>query len=94
MKKYNFDESISRKNTLSVKWDMTKEIFGSEDVLPMWVADMDFRPPSEVLDALKERIDHGIFGYTYSNHSTAESIQQGSKGPRTNVGKGPLGSGF
>jgi len=76
MKKYNFDEAISRNNTLSVKWDMTKEVFGSADLLPMWVADMDFRPPSEVIEALKERIDHGIFGYTYSGESTADSIKQ------------------
>lgn len=54
----NFDEIIDRSNTQSVKWDL----YG-QDVLPMWVADMDFKSPAPVLDALHERVAHGIFGY-------------------------------
>jgi cystathionine beta-lyase len=54
----NFDEIIDRKPTNSVKWS----IYGV-DVLPLWVADMDFRCPQPVMDALKARVEHGIFGY-------------------------------
>ncbi|OCA87583.1 cystathionine beta-lyase [Bacillus sp. FJAT-27225] len=61
----NFDEKIDRLRTASVKWEMTKEIYGTADVLPMWVADMDFHPPQQVLDAIKARVDHGVFGYTF-----------------------------
>ena len=61
-----FDEVIDRSNTGSIKWDpfYLKEIFGREDLLPLWVADMDFRTPQPVIDALVERVKHGIFGYT------------------------------
>ncbi len=57
---YDFDELIDRRGTASDKWDR----FRDRDVLPMWVADMDFRAPPAVLDALRERVDHGVFGYT------------------------------
>lgn len=69
-----FHEKISRLNTASVKWERTKEIFGGEDLWPMWVADMDFRPPQAVIDALKQRLDHGIFGYTFIPKSTYQAI--------------------
>ncbi|MFP4017207.1 MAG: MalY/PatB family protein [Halanaerobiales bacterium] len=59
-----FDKIIDRKNTNSVKWDSCKRVFGSDDVLPMWVADSDWTAPQVVLNALEERINHGIFGYT------------------------------
>lgn len=58
--KYNFDEIILRRDTNSYKWDAAKE----EDVLPMWVADMDFRTAPAVVEALRKRVEHGIFGYT------------------------------
>lgn len=70
----NFDENIDRKNTRSLKWDGMKSGFGREDLLPMWVADMDFRPPKEVIDALRERVDHGIFGYTIITDSLNRAI--------------------
>ncbi|MBT2689443.1 pyridoxal phosphate-dependent aminotransferase [Bacillus sp. ISL-47] len=76
MNQFNFHQKIARENTASVKWDMTKAVFGTTDVLPMWVADMDFQPPEEVKKALEERLDHGIFGYTYAPDSTAEAIVQ------------------
>jgi cysteine-S-conjugate beta-lyase len=69
-----FDQVINRKNTDSVKWD-TKRFFGMEDVLPMWVADMDFPAPDEVIDALHSRVDHGIFGYTMPGSNTEKAIQ-------------------
>lgn len=76
MNRFNFHQKISRENTASVKWDRTKEVFGRSDVLPMWVADMDFQPPEEVKQAIEDRIAHGVYGYTYAPDSTAESIGQ------------------
>lgn len=58
--KYNFDEIISRKNTNSVKWDLAKDV----EVLPMWVADMDFKTAPEILETISEKVSHGIFGYS------------------------------
>ena len=58
--KYNFDEVISRRGTCSYKWDTTVE----ESILPMWVADMDFRTAPSIVEALQKRVEHGIFGYT------------------------------
>ena len=58
---HHFDQVIKRENTSSVKWGLTKEIFGINDVLPMWVANMDFQPPQEVIQALQQRIKHGEF---------------------------------
>ncbi|WP_100013210.1 PatB family C-S lyase [Lentibacillus sediminis] len=59
-----FDTIHDRKNTRSVKWDMLKAVFQSDDVLPMWVADMDFKAPEAVNEALIARAKHGIYGYT------------------------------
>lgn len=58
--KYNFDEIIPRRNSNSYKWDSAKE----DDILPMWVADMDFRTAAPIIQALEKRVQHGIFGYT------------------------------
>ncbi len=63
-KLYNFDEIIDRKNTDSVKVERCKALFGTENVLPLWVADMDFRTPDFILDAIKKRLEHPILGYT------------------------------
>ena len=57
--KYDFDEIIPRRGTNSYKWDSA----GDADVLPMWVADMDFRTAPPVVEALRKRVEHGIFGY-------------------------------
>ena len=64
--KYNFDEVIDRQNTNAVKCEpsVLKEMFKSEDVLPLWVADMDFKCPDVVIKAISERVEHGIFGYS------------------------------
>ena len=62
----NFDEIIDRKNTDSIKYDLAARRGMPEGILPMWVADMDFRAPDCVLDALAERCQHGIFGYSES----------------------------
>ncbi|TFZ41294.1 hypothetical protein E4100_01585 [Soehngenia longivitae] len=62
---YDFDEEINRKDTNSTKWDNCKEVFGRDDIIPMWVADTDFKAPKEVIESIKKRADHGVFGYTY-----------------------------
>ena len=67
---YNFDKIIDRKNTNSIKYDSSKEIFGQEEVLPLWVADMDFQSPKAIIDAIKERAEHGVFGYTYRDNQS------------------------
>ena len=71
---YNFDEIIKRENTNSVKYDLRKEIFGKEDVIPMWVADMDFKTPDFIISAIKERAEHEILGYSFRPKSYFESI--------------------
>lgn len=57
--KYNFDEVVNRKNTNSVKWDSQR----NHDVLPMWIADMDFKVADPIIKALEKRVLHGVFGY-------------------------------
>jgi len=61
---YDFDTIIDRQSTSSSKWDLREKSVGVPDVLPMWVADMDFASPPPVVEALRERVEHGIFGYT------------------------------
>ena len=65
-----FDKEIDRRETHCEKWDKYKDM----DVIPAWVADMDFRSPIPVIDALKRRVEHGIFGYTSMDHETIESV--------------------
>ncbi|MHB1653203.1 MAG: MalY/PatB family protein [Desulfitobacteriaceae bacterium] len=72
--KYDFDRVIERGNTNSVKWDFNHTIFGTSDVLPMWVADMDFEAPQPVVEALVEKAKHGIFGYVEAAESYYEAI--------------------
>lgn len=61
--KINFDALISRKNSGSTKWDDAPALFGVQDILPFWVADMDFPSPPVIVEALAARVQHGIFGY-------------------------------
>ena len=72
--KYNFDEIIDRRGTESVKWDAVNERWGRSDLLPMWVADMDFRTPPFVLNALKKRLEHEVLGYTFACDAWYTSI--------------------
>ena len=62
--KYNFDEVIDRRGTGTYKYGELKNLFGREDLLPLWVADMDFATPPFIVDALKKRLEHPVFGYT------------------------------
>ncbi len=71
---YNFDEIIDRKNSDSHKWACLEELYGDDQVLPMWIADMDFKAPKEVIDALRERVDHGVFGYIKKSDSFYDAI--------------------
>lgn len=66
MTTYNFDEIIARRGTSCVKHDMLNEVFGTDDLLPMWVADMDFKTPDFIVNAVKERCNHEVFGYTFA----------------------------
>ncbi|WP_301172435.1 MalY/PatB family protein [Brevibacillus nitrificans] len=72
--RYDFDKVINRLNTASVKWDEVDRIFGDKDLLPLWVADMDFQVPAPVTDALRARVEHGIFGYTERPESYYEAV--------------------
>jgi cystathionine beta-lyase len=63
--KYDFDRYIERRGTDSVKFDLNRAIFDKEDLLPMWVADMDFEVPDFIREAIIERVAHPVFGYTY-----------------------------
>lgn len=72
--KYDFDKVIDRHNTNSEKWDFNKEKFGEENVLSMWVADMDFRVPECIIEEIKKRAEHGIFGYTAPGENYYKSV--------------------
>lgn len=74
MKKYNFDEIVPREGTNCIKYDALERFFGSKDVLPLWVADMDFKTPDFIVDAIKKRAEHEIFGYTFRGDSYYNSI--------------------
>ena len=89
--KYDFDEVISRRGTLSYKWDSATDA----EVLPLWVADMDFRTSPAIIEALQRRVAHGIFGYTrvpdaYYRKPPAPPARNPdgtpSSGPRNEVG--------
>ncbi len=62
--KYDFDKVIDRRGTGAIKTDVLKEVYGREDLIPLWVADMDFETPGFITDALRERLGHSLFGYT------------------------------
>lgn len=64
MGKYNFDSPVDRKGTGALKFDVLEERYGDPDLLPLWVADMDFETPGFITDALRRRLDHSLFGYT------------------------------
>ena len=71
---FDFDRPIIRTGTGSVKYDGLKEFFNNPDLIPMWIADMDFPVPDCVIDSIKKRTDHGIFGYTMVTRSFYDAI--------------------
>ncbi len=77
--KYDFDTIYDRRNTDCAKWDYIKQIFGSDDILPMWVADMDFPVAQPIVEALKNRAEHPFYGYTQPGQSLIESVVERMK---------------
>jgi cystathionine beta-lyase len=72
--RYDFDTPIDRRGTASIKWDYGKRFTGLEELLPLWVADMDFPACTEVIEALKRRVEHGVFGYTLEPESYFQAV--------------------
>ena len=70
----DFDTPIDRTHTWSIKHDFKKENGKADDILPLWVADMDFRSPDSVVEALKKAVDHGIFGYSRADESYFDAV--------------------
>ena len=77
--KYDFDEIIDRSANRSAKYDERAKKFGRADVIPLWIADMDFRTAQPVIDALKARADEGIWGYTARPDSYFDAIRAWQK---------------
>lgn len=73
--KYDFDEIVPRKDTDCVKYDNVKEIFGTEEIIPMWVADMDWKTPPFIIDAIHKQLDHGVLGYSICSSRWKPAIQ-------------------
>ncbi len=76
MMKYNFDEIIERRGTDCVKHDRIEAIFKHDDLLPMWVADMDFRAPQCVMEAIRKRAEHEVLGYTFASQHYLQCVRQ------------------
>ncbi len=72
--KYDFDTVCDRRDTDCAKWGAVKAIFGREDVIPMWVADMDFPTAAPIVEALKKRAAHPFYGYTMPSPSLTEAV--------------------
>ena len=72
--RWNFDETSSREGTDCIKYDMLVEIFGRKDIIPMWVADMDFKTPDFVVEKLLRRVNHEIYGYSFRPREYFDSI--------------------
>lgn len=75
-KNLDFDTVINRKNTDSLKYDCTKMFGKPENVLPLWVADMDFQISSYIQEAITARVEHGIFGYSEPSELYFESARE------------------
>ena len=87
---YNFDEIVDRSHNYAAKFEEAVLHYGTNDVIPLWIADMDFRTAQPVIDAIKERADQGIFGYTYRPDEYFECIadwQERRNGYRPDTGK-------
>ena len=74
MAKYDFNQPVDRSNTNAVKWEALKNFENSEELIPLWVADMDFNVPREVREAIVERAQHEVFGYTLTPDSYYEAV--------------------
>ena len=74
MQQYDFDRIIERRGTGALKWDALGERYGRGDLLPMWVADMDFETPPFIVEALRRRLEHPVFGYTTEPHDYRPAV--------------------
>jgi cystathionine beta-lyase len=74
--RWNFDEVIGREGTDSIKYDLREDVFGRKNVIPMWVADMDFKTPSFIVDKLINRVNHEIYGYSFRPPEYFNSIMK------------------
>jgi cysteine-S-conjugate beta-lyase len=72
--KWNFDEAPVREGTDCVKYDLRTETFGTDNIIPLWVADMDFKTPDFIVDALNTRLKHEIYGYSFKPDNYFNSI--------------------
>ena len=79
MKKYNFDEPVNRWNTNSVKYDFAQKYFKTDDLIPMWVADMDLKAPDFIMEAMEARLQHPVFGYTLKSSGFYEAVARWQK---------------
>ena len=77
--KYDFDQLYDRNKTDCLKWDMMESIFGSGELLPLWVADMDLPVAKPIIDALKKRVEHPFYGYTQPGSSVIKSVVERMK---------------
>ncbi|MCK9563012.1 MAG: aminotransferase class I/II-fold pyridoxal phosphate-dependent enzyme, partial [Bacteroidales bacterium] len=71
---YSFDTIITRENTHCYKYDLRETVFGNANVLPMWVADMDFKIADEIIEDITTAVNHGIYGYTFHYDSVFDSF--------------------
>jgi cystathionine beta-lyase len=76
MKKYDFDKIVDRTGTDAIKYETLAENFGRTDLIPLWIADMEFETPYFIVDALRKRLEHPLFGYTVTPEPYWECIQQ------------------
>lgn len=74
MKKYNFDEQIERRGSGCVKYDDLNIVFGKSDILPLWIADMDFRVADVIIEDIQKQLEHGVLGYSSALPSVYKSI--------------------
>ena len=72
--KYDFDKSVDRKGSSCVKYDVLDSVYGKSDLIPLWVADMDFETPDFIIDALKKRLDHPVLGYACEHPDYWQSV--------------------
>lgn len=76
MKTYDFDKVVERKGTGAIKTDALGKVYGKDDLIPLWVADMDFETPDFIVEALKKRMEHPIFGYTALPENYWETVSK------------------
>ncbi|RUA26975.1 MAG: cystathionine beta-lyase [Bacteroidetes bacterium] len=76
MKQYNFDKIIDRTQVDTVKYGLRKPVFNNENVIPLWVADMDFETPDFIIEAMRQRVDHAVFGYGFRSSDYNKTISR------------------